>query len=223
MRIEVAKGGFVALVDRMESPVDLKVVNSARISMGKKIDKMRSKDEKLISYLAKNEHTSPFRHSYMTFHVCAPIFVLRQWMKHQIGCAWNEISGRYVAFEDEYWRPMSWREQSESVKQGSGGDIGGELGDLVDQMWEHTHDVAFNTYRAMLEIGVCKEQARACLPLSIYSQCYWTVSVQALAHFLKLRLDSHAQVEIQDYAQAVKRLFLDNLEGGEVVMEALNG
>ena len=225
MTIETVQveGGFVSLVDKMLSPVDLKVVNSARISMGKSTSKIGEKDNRLINYLAKHEHTTPFRHSYVSFHIKAPIFVLRQWQKHQVGCSWNEISGRYVKFDLEYWTPEQWREQSDSVKQGSGGSVESKLSETVNQAYREAMASAFDSYEAFLAMGVCKEQARACLPLSLYSECYWTASLQAVSHFLKLRLDSHAQIEIQSFAKAVKELVINNIEGGKTVMEALNG
>lgn len=215
--------GFVSLADKMSSPVDLKVVNSARISMGKMTDEMRPQDERLIKYLAKHEHTTPFRHSYVSFHIKAPIFVLRQWMKHQVGCSWNEISGRYVKFELDYWRPSTWRESADNVKQGSAGPVDERAGKAMSEAYDECCRQAFDTYESLLKMGVCHEQARSCLPLSLYSQCYWTASLQAVAHFLNLRLDSHAQAEIRDFAQAVKELVIENIDGGERVLEALNG
>ena len=216
--------GFVKLVDKMISPADLKVVNSARISMGKQTEKMKPRDDRLIEYLARENHTSPFRHTYMTFHIKAPIFVLRQWQKHQVGCSFNEISGRYVEFKLEYWKPTEWREQADNVKQGSGGDIV-DMGmkKIVEDTYRECCDSAFDAYESLLALGVCREQARACLPLAIYSECYWTVSMQAVAHFLKLREDSHAQAEIRDYAQAVRYLIGEGIYGGEKVLGALNG
>src|SRR6056300_136164 len=114
-------GGGVTLVDVMGDP--LSVVNAARVSLGKRSEEMDEKDWKLVHYLWIHEHTSPFRHVHLQFHIKAPIFVLRQWMKHQVGCAWNEISGRYVELDESFWSPHLWREQSASVKQGSGGAL----------------------------------------------------------------------------------------------------
>ncbi|MDE3246718.1 MAG: FAD-dependent thymidylate synthase, partial [Acidobacteriota bacterium] len=120
--IKVLDKGFVRLVDAMGS--DLSVVNAARVSFGKQKDTFEDSDRKLIKYLAVHEHTSPFRHAYMQFHVKAPIFVFRQWMKHQVGCSWNEISGRYVEFpNDEFFVPASFRQQAKVNKQGSEGEI----------------------------------------------------------------------------------------------------
>ena len=114
--IEVLDKGFVKLVDVMGS--DKSIVNSARISFAKQVEEIGARDEKLIRYLWEHKHTSPFRHATLQFHIKAPLFVLRQWMKHQVGCAWNEVSGRYVEFNNEFYLPKNWREQHESNKQG---------------------------------------------------------------------------------------------------------
>lgn len=207
---DVHNAGFVELVDHMGS--DLSVVNAARVSMGKHKDVFDESDAKLIKYLAKMKHGSPFRHAYMTFHIKAPIFVFRQWMKHQIGCAWdsfNEISGRYVDLsEADFFIPDTLRKGAASIKQGS-------LLEPVDEhkaalnLFLHTCKDSLKTYNALLRLGVCKEQARTVLPQGMYSEVYWTVSLQALAHFFTLRLDSHAQLEIREYAQAVYDLAKD--------------
>ena len=131
-KIQVLDKGFVHLVDVMGS--DKSIVNSARISFGKQVEEIGEKDEKLIRYLWKHKHTSPFRHATLQFHVKAPIFVLRQWMKHQVGCAWNEISGRYVKFDAEFYSPKTWREQHESNKQGSKGAIDGQIALMLEDL-----------------------------------------------------------------------------------------
>ena len=224
-KINFVHGGFVALTDKMENPAHLKVVNTARISMGKQTDEMRPRDEKLVQYLARHEHTTPFRHSYVSFHIKAPIFILRQWMKHQVGCAWNEISGRYVEFEgDDIWVPATneWREGAESIKQGSGGLLEAGLSAVASQAYTNAIEASYNSYRELLKIGVCREQARACLPLGLFSECYWTASIQAVAHFLKLREDSHAQAEIREYAGAIRTLVTSEVSGADLILEALN-
>ena len=194
--------GFVSLVDSMGS--DLSVVNSARVSFGKKKDAFDDKDKRLIKYLWKNKHTSPFRHASMQFHIKAPIFVLRQWMKHQVGCSWNEISGRYVEFASEFYHPKIYRKQSKSNKQGSEGAVSKQEDASI--IYNTSMLYAMRDYQRLLELGVCKEQARLVLPVSLYSECYWTCSLQAVMHFLALRCDHHAQWEIREYATAVKEL-----------------
>lgn len=196
------QSGSVQLIDMMGSP--LSVVNSARVSMGRQVDEMSESDWRLVDYLWSHEHTSPFRHVHFQFHVRAPVFVLRQWMKHQVGCAWNEISGRYVQFNHEAWSPDVWRAQADQVKQGSAGPMAEDDALRAQMIYDRVIEASFRAYEELLSAGVCKEQARACLPLSLMSECYWSCSLHALLHFLKLRLDHHAQVEIRSYAEAVR-------------------
>jgi len=203
--VRVLDKGFVELVDHMGS--DLSVVNSARVSFGKKKSEFDNKDKRLIDYLLKNEHTSPFRHATIQFHIKAPIFVLRQWQKHQVGCSWNEISGRYVEFKEEYYSPVIFRKQSKINKQGSFGEVENIF--FCSKEYEECISFSFKKYKVLLDSGVCKEQARMVLPLSIYSECYWTCSLQAVLHFLRLRLDSHSQYEIREYAKAVRSYIVD--------------
>ena len=212
------QGGFVSLVDHMGSP--LSVVNSARVSMGKRSEEMSEKDWKLIEYLWTHKHTSPFRHVQFQFHIKAPIFILRQWMKHQVGCAWNEISGRYVEFEGEVWQPSEWRESSEKVKQGSGGAMPDHAALSVELLYQRASAANFCVYRELLAMGVAKEQARAVLPLSLMSECFWSCSLHALIHFLQLRLDNHAQAEMRYYAAAV-RDSIKSIEGMERLLEVV--
>jgi thymidylate synthase (FAD) len=203
--IPVLDRGFVRLIDHMGT--DLTVVNAARVSFGKRKESFDAKDAELVDYLAQHEHTAPFRHAYLTFHVKAPIFVFRQWMKHRIASDFNEISGRYVEFrEDEFFVPESFRQQAKVNKQGSEGEIEeANRTAAMDAFLKACHQ-SVAQYKKLIELGVCREQARCVLPLGLYSEVYWTASLQAVAHFLHLRLDSHAQWEIRQYAQAVRDL-----------------
>jgi thymidylate synthase (FAD) len=197
--------GFVKLIDHMGS--DLSVVNAARVSFGKRKETFDEGDAKLVDYLARNEHTSPFRHTALTFHVKAPIFVFRQWMKHRVASEFNEISGRYVEFpEDEFYVPQTFRRQAKVNKQGSEGAVEGAEAAQAHERYLATCRNALKQYKALLALGVCREQARCVLPLALYSEVYWTVSLQAAAHFIRLRTDSHAQWEIQQYAAAVRQM-----------------
>ncbi|MGA2083580.1 MAG: FAD-dependent thymidylate synthase [Holophaga sp.] len=197
--------GFVRLIDHMGS--DLSVVNAARVSFGKRKETFDEADGKLVEYLARHDHTSPFRHTALTFHVKAPIFVFRQWMKHRIASEFNEISGRYVEFpEDEFYVPGSFRRQAKVNKQGSEGEVDGPEGAQAMERFLAACRDSVKQYKALLALGVCREQARCVLPLGLYSEVYWTASLQAAAHFIRLRTDSHAQWEIQQYAQAVRRI-----------------
>ncbi len=203
--LPVLDRGFVKLVDHMGT--DLSVVNAARVSFGKRKESFDDKDAALVRYLAAHEHTSPFRHSAMTFHVKAPIFVFRQWMKHRIASEFNEISGRYVEFaEDEYYVPAQFRQQAKVNKQGSEGEIDAAHREAAAAAYQDSCRSAVAHYKELLALGVCREQARCVLPLALYSEVYWTVSLQAAAHFIRLRSDAHAQWEIQQYAQAVRTL-----------------
>ena len=205
--IDVLDMGFVNTVDHMGD--DLKTVNAARVSFGKRKDSFDAKDADLVDYLGEHEHTAPFRHSYLTFHVKAPIFVFRQWMKHRIASDFNEISGRYVEFsEEEFYVPEVFRKQSQVRKQGSEGSIDGIDAACANKAYLDACHQSVAHYKKLIELGVCREQARCILPLGLYSEVYWTASLQAVAHFLNLRLDNHAQWEIRQYAQAVKDLTL---------------
>lgn len=204
--MQVLDKGFVELIDHMGS--DLSVVNGARISMGKRKEVFDEKDAGLINYLAEHDHTSPFRIPHVVLHIKAPIFVMRQWMRYKIGSDFNEISGRYVEFEPEYYVPEVFRTQSKDVKQGSDGIVGANESFYLSVVYENSCIVAFDSYNEMLAAGVCKEQARMVLPLALYTEVYWTASLQAVAHFLNQRLDPHAQWEIREYAKAVKELIL---------------
>jgi thymidylate synthase (FAD) len=205
IEFSVLDRGFVRLIDHMGS--DLSVVNAARVSFGKRKEVFDDADAKLIDYLASHDHTSPFRHTALTFHVKAPIFVFRQWMKHRIASEFNEISGRYVEFpEDEFFVPGTFRRQAKVNKQGSEGVVDGPEGDQARELFLGACRNAVRQYKAMIALGVCREQARCVLPLGLYSEVYWTVSLQAAAHFIRLRTDSHAQWEIQQYARAVRQV-----------------
>jgi len=203
--LTVLDRGFVKLIDHMGT--DLTVVNAARVSFGKRKEAFDEKDAQLVEYLAEHEHTAPFRHAYLTFHVKAPIFVFRQWMKHRIASDFNEISGRYVEFpEDEFYLPDTFRQQAKVNKQGSEGEIDAANREAAQTTFREACRHAVAEYKKLIELGVCREQARCILPLGLYSEVYWTASLQAVAHFLHLRLDAHAQWEIRQYAQAVRDL-----------------
>jgi thymidylate synthase (FAD) len=197
--------GEVELVDCMGG--DLSTVNSARISYDRRKYEMDSKDERLIEFLWDAGHTSPSRHSVLQFRILAPIFVLRQWMKHTVGCAWNERSGRYVVFELEHFEPQVIFEEDPKVKQGTGTIMEDDIG--VKALMRQAFCDAFDNYRTLLECGVAREQARAVLPLGMLTSCMWTVSLQAVLHFLDQRLDDHAQYETRLFAKAVLELMVE--------------
>lgn len=207
--------GFVDLQEVMGD--EKTVVNCARVSFGKKKEIFEEEDERLIRYLIRNKHFSPFRHVIFRFHIKAPEFVMRQWYKHIVGAewatpapvhAWNEISGRYVKMEEMYI-PSEWRKQAVSSKQGSDGVV--EEMEQCNAVYAAALEKIQSVYESLLEAGVAKEQARILLPLSIYTETIWTCSFQALMNFLELRLDEHAQWEIQEYARAIECLLKERL------------
>lgn len=185
---------------------DLMVVNAARVSLGKVKTEFDDADKKLIAYLINHEHHSPLRHCGLTVRVKAPIFVVRQWMKHRVGMEINEISGRYVEFdEQQVWQPDRWRKGSASIKQGSLSE-GIDYQAAADGAYRAAIEYAFESYQVLLDLGVCKEQARAVLPLATMTEFICTASLQAWWHFYRLRSDSHAQYEIQLYAREIDTL-----------------
>lgn len=204
-KISVLNCGFVKLVDYMGS--DLSIVNAARISFGKTKEHWDDSDTKLINYLAKHGHTSPFRHTALTFHIKAPIFVFRQWMKHRVASEFNEISGRYVDFaENEFYIPKLFRQQAKENKQGSCGEIEHKNSTIAQEVFLKACHSSIQQYKFLINLGVCREQARCILPLGLYSEVYWTAGLQAVAHFITLRTHSHAQWEIQQYAKIIYSL-----------------
>jgi thymidylate synthase (FAD) len=212
---------------------DLSVVNAARVSFAKESDWVRGTlemhpdpgdpeartwtipkslsdaDAKLISYLAKHDHWSPFAHTSVSFRVKAPIFVARQLVKHQVGGAWNEVSRRYVDDEPEFYFPDIWRGRPEgSIKQGSSGEVDPE-GLWLDQYAKQQVRVMLFTYNELLEAGVAPEQARMVLPQNTMTEWIWTGSVVFWARVCRLRLDAHAQAETRDVAVQINRNMSD--------------
>lgn len=195
---------------------DVNVVNAARCSFAKEVQEIDTKkDAKLINYLAKHNHWSPLAHTSVSIRVKAPIFMARQFVKHQIGLVWNEESRRYIDNEPEFYVPTVWRSRPENAKQGSGDnevtEITYELSPLdgkgvklpINETYNHTVKTAFDTYNMMLKDGVAPEMARMVLPQSTMTNWIWTGSLVAFARVCKLRLDSHAQKEAQELAQKI--------------------
>ena len=194
---------------------DMSVVNAARVSFGKKIDRMYTKpeDEKLIRYLAEHEHMSPFGHCFASFHVKAPIFVARQLVKHKF-LRWNEISRRYVDSEPEFYQPDEWRGRSKDKKQGSEGVVDLDPMTFVVDPSDTNHTLnqeLLDVYNFMLEQGVCPEQARMVLPQSMMTEWYWSGSLDAFADMCNLRCAFDTQPETRFVATQIsdrmRRLF----------------
>lgn len=163
---------------------------------------LSDKDTKLIAYLAKNGHWSPFAHCFASFRIKAPIFVARQLVKHQVGLSWNEVSRRYVDSPPEFYTPEIWRKRVENVKQGSSNeaalhqrDLAGVYSDVLFQ--------ATDLYDRMLAYGVAPEQARMVLPQSMMTEWIWSGSLYAFARVCTLRLDAHAQAETREVAVGI--------------------
>ena len=208
--VKVLDHGHVQLVDWMGS--DLSVCDAARVSFNKQSNLMNDgtlseKDAKLISYLSKHDHFTPFCHCTISVRIKCPIFVRAQLGKHQIGLTMNEVSRRYVTFDPEIYIPL-WRSApTNGAKQGSSGRI--EDMDLCIKMRQEYDAVAkdcIKLYNDLLADGVAPEQARSILPQGTYTEFVWTGSLYAFARIYKLRIDAHAQWEIQEYAKAIDKI-----------------
>ena len=195
-------------IDHMGS--DLSVVNAARVSFGKKREALgtvttngviktvlHDTDTRLIRYLAKHRHMSPFGHAFASFHIKAPIFVARQLVKHKF-LRWNEISRRYVSDKPEFYQPKVWRGKSADKKQGSDGVV--DVGDWGDTNW-----ACLMAYNDLLEKGVAPEQARMVLPQSTMTEWYWSGSLDAFSDMCNLRCKSDTQAETREVAKQIDR------------------
>jgi thymidylate synthase (FAD) len=205
----------VTYIDHMGS--DLSVVNAARVSFGKKskslgevgvgddpimVPVMHDTDVRLIRYLAKHNHKSPFNHAFATFHVKAPIFVARQLQKHEY-MPWNEISRRYVDNEPEFYEAPIWRGRAEDKKQGSYGEVESNANVL------YYNKNALMMYKQLLDEGVAPEQARMVLPQSMMTEWYWSGSLYAFAKMCGLRLKDDTQVETRNVAELIEDVMMD--------------
>jgi len=197
--------GHVQLVQHVGD--DAGIVNSARVSFGKRIDEVQEKDIKLIEYLLTNQHCSPLEHNSITFLVKCPIFIARQWMRHRI-CSYNEISARYTELKDEFYIPENFRIQHEKDRQASK-ESDNQTINILKESYVNSLKESYANYKKLLDAGVAREQARGLLPLCIYTEFYWTCNLRALLHFIELRADGHAQWEMQQYARAVLVLVND--------------
>ena len=203
MKKIVLDKGFIELVDKLGD--DLTPVNAARVSFDGFSESFSDKDKKLSKYLIKHKHFSPFRHQHCMFIIKAPEFVMRQWYKHVVGIettsthptkdhAWNEISGRYVPYED-FYEPSDFRKQSNDNKQASEGLIDDQK--MAKRLWQEAQNTSISNYEKMLDLGMAKEQARSILPLTVYTKVWWTASFQSIMNFIELRDEATSQIEIQ--------------------------
>ena len=210
--IPVLDHGFVRLIDMMGD--DQRILEFARVSY-KSPSKGPEQDKKLLKYLYKNRHTSPFEAVKITLNIKMPIFVLRQYIRHRMQNL-NEMSARYTELPNEFYIPKKWRKQDVKNKQGSVDDTDWdlscpELGDISinDQLYgivKQQSEDAYRVYKNLIDNGVAREMARMVLPVNIYSEFYCCWDLKNLMHFLQLREDAHAQFEIQEYARAIKQI-----------------
>ena len=192
---------FVKLIDHMGT--DLTVVNAARVSFGKQKEEISEGDKKLIGFLAKHGHWSPFAHCSVQFHIEAPVFVARQLVKHQVGLIWNEVSRRYVDYPPQLYNPDAWRGRPVSSKQGSAGEI------KLDRTLQHVYKTAMEQckilYSALIGKGIAPEQARMVLPQSMMTEWYWSGSLFAFARVCNLRCKPDVQKETRDICEQISK------------------
>ncbi|NPA80501.1 MAG: FAD-dependent thymidylate synthase [Thermotogae bacterium] len=208
--------GFVRLVEFMGG--DRAVVQAARVSVGQGL-KTPEKDRRLINYLMKHEHGTPFEHAVFKFHVKTPIFVSREWFRHRIA-SYNEISQRYTEVKDEFYVPHALRKPTKGNKQASDFAPFPDEERLIGSI-EEAYAKAYEVYRNLLREGVARELARIVLPLGIYTQFYWTVNARSLMNFLRLREAPDAQWEIRQYAKVILRIFKEKMPWTAEAWESL--
>jgi len=213
-KISVLDKGYVRYVKHMGT--DLDPVNSAKVSFAKESTEFGDREARLLAFLQREEHSSVFRHSALSFEVYAPLFVARQWWKYAVASThledqngWNESSRRYVTESPEFYVPAEnqWRSAPENMKQGSGDVVDSETGDNFSWLLAAYLAKGENLYNDAMNAGICAEQARLFLPAyGMYVRWRWTTSLGALMHFLQQRLEHDAQKEMRDYAIAVRNL-----------------
>jgi thymidylate synthase (FAD) len=204
--IQVLDHGFVRLDDAMAT--DLSVVNSARVSFGRRKTEMDESDEGLIRFLMRDRHGTPFEHNSFRFHVRCPIFVAREWFRHRVG-SFNEFSMRYAKATDDFYVPEADDVRTQVGKPGaySFEPVSPELAEQTREELQAVYEHAFATYERLVEAGVARELARAVMPVGAYTEFYWTVNARALMNFVALRAHETAQREIRRYADAVETFF----------------
>jgi len=199
--------GFVKLINVYGG--DISVVAAARVSNGlgpEEASKGEEQDQKLINYLMKHRHGTPFEHNLFTFYVKVPIFVAREWQRHRIG-SYNEKSGRYTEFEPEFYIPNGFRKSGATNKQGSEPVDDPKAAEWLKEGFIKWSQMAYDEYVFLLKQDLAKEMARMVLPLNLYTEYYWSVNARSLMNFLSLRTGEDAQWEIQMYAKAIEPMF----------------
>lgn len=213
MRLKLFKDINVEFVDKMGE--DLFVANVARVSFNNWKEEIDEKDERLIAYLAKHKHTTPFRHPHLAVRCTAPIFLARQLGQHQVGMDWNEISRRYVKTDFTYFKPEMWRKAPEgNIKQGSKDEEVTQLEETnasPQELYEACIDSCTFAYDTLIESGVAPEQARMVLPQGMNTSWIWTGSLLAFAHLYNLRSDfDHAQKDLKPFVKQLDEVCMEH-------------
>jgi thymidylate synthase (FAD) len=208
--VKVLDHGFVRLDDAMAD--DLSVVNSARVSFGRRKEEMDDSDRGLIRFLMRDRHGTPFEHNSFRFHVRSPIFVAREWMRHRWG-SFNEFSLRYARATEDFYVPEAEDVRTQVGKPGaySFDPVEPELAEKTRQELKALYEAAYVTYKRLVEQGVARELARSVLPVGAYTEFYWTVNARSLMNFVSLRAAESAQREIRRYADACERFLAEKM------------
>lgn len=190
---------------------DLSVVNAARVSFNSQTDTMTEKDEGLIRFLMREKHGTPFEHNYLRFRVKAPIFVFREWHRHRVGHSYNEWSARYSRLAPEFYIPEVGTVVTQVGKPGnySFEQLDEESATTYRKWLQDSCNLAYELYEKSMELGVARQQARAFVPVTMYSEMIWSCNARSLMHFLELRNNPNAQMEIREYAQVAELIFSD--------------
>src|SRR5436190_15456842 len=208
--IPVLDHGFVRLDDAMAT--DLSVVNSARVSFGRRKEEMDDSDAGLIRFLMRDRHGTPFEHNSFRFHIRCPIFVAREWMRHRVG-SFNEFSMRYAKATDDFYVPEPEDVRTQVGKPGAYtfDPVDPEIAEQARDELRAVYDAAFAAYERLVELGVARELARCVMPVGAYTEFYWTINARSLTNFVSLRAAEAAQREIRRYAEAVEQFFAEKM------------
>jgi thymidylate synthase (FAD) len=208
--VRVLDHGFVRLDDAMAT--DLSVVNAARVSFARRKEEMDESDEGLVRFLMRDKHGTPFEHNSFRFHIRAPIFVTREWMRHRVG-SFNEFSMRYAKATEDFYVPEADDVRSQVGKPGaySFEPVDPELAETAREALHDVYEQAYGTYERLVEAGVARELARSVIPVGAYTEFFWTVNARALMNFVSLRAAETAQREIRRYAEACERFLAERM------------
>jgi thymidylate synthase (FAD) len=208
--IPVLDHGFVRLDGAMAD--DLSVVNSARVSFGRRVTELGDADAGLIRFLMRERHGTPFEHNSFRFHIRCPIFVAREWMRHRVG-SFNEFSMRYARATEDFYVPEPDDVRTQVGKPGaySFEPVDPEVAEQTRDELRAVYDAAFAAYERLVELGVARELARCVIPVGAYTEFYWTINARSLMNFVSLRAAETAQREIRRYAEAVELFFAEHM------------